>query len=46
MLADSGLVSGFSHAGGVNGKVQKTLMERDDISFRKMDSGHEIRSEN
>ena len=46
LLAVSGLVSGFSHAGGVNGKVQKTLMERDDINFRKMDSGHEIRSEN
>ena len=46
LLAVSGLVSGFSHAGGVNGKVQKTLMERDHTGFGRLDSGHEIRREN
>ena len=33
LLAVSELVSGFSHAGGVNGKEQKTLMEMDHTSF-------------
>ena len=41
LLALSGLMSGFFNVGGVNGKVQKTLMERDHTSFGRVDSGHE-----